>query len=163
MLDLTLVVVAKDDADLAAFDARACGEVDLRLVNNQANESLARIANRHLEDCRKVFGLCHADVAFLDGSLKAFMNEASTGSVCGLVGIDLEGIYHSSYSKFTEWGIAGPGPVSTLDAMGVFFRWDLGLRFDEKTFDGYHCHVEDLCLQAAARGIPIAVPAAEAH
>ena len=53
-------------------------------------------------------------------------------------------------------------PVSCLDGCSVFFHRDLGLRFDEATFDGFHCHVEDLCLQAHARGIPVVVPSLKA-
>jgi hypothetical protein len=160
MPDLTLVVVAATDADLAKFQSAETDGIDLRLMVNHYGESLAGIANRELDASRRaVFGLCHADTVFLAGSLAAFTDAAMAGAVCGLVGATLDGSYHCCYAA----GVDGPGPVSTLDAMGVFFRRDLGLRFDAETFDGFHCHVEDLCLQAAAVGIPITVPAADAH
>jgi metal-sulfur cluster biosynthetic enzyme len=44
----------------------------------------------------------------------------------------------------------------------VFFRRDIGLRFDESTFTSFHCHVEDLCMQAKQRGMPVIVPFADA-
>jgi hypothetical protein len=148
-----------------------------------------------LDRCKSlVFGLCHADAVFGPGALDAFVAEAMRGAVCGIVGIDLAGLYRCSFeSRRDSWwqgegagrgwahenenGLVhsrprwppsriltgGPGEVSTLDGMAVFFRRDLGLRFDEETFTGYHCHVEDLCLQAHSRGIPVTVPAADAH
>ena len=44
----------------------------------------------------------------------------------------------------------------------MFFRRDSGLWFDAVNFDGFHMHVEDLCMQAHAKGIPVLVPPASA-
>jgi hypothetical protein len=162
-LDLTLVVVAATDVDLALFRPVETDGAEMRLIVNDIGESLAGIANRELDASqRAVFGLCHADTVFEAGSLAAFTRTAQAGVVCGLVGADMAGIYHCCYKPNAAWRAGGPGTVSTLDAMGVFFRRDL-LRFDAEIFDGFHCHVEDLCLQAAARGIPVLVPPAAAH
>lgn len=168
MSSLTLVAVGKDLAACSQLQAPA-GSV-ISFVDNSAGRPLSHIANLALDLCQSdVFGLCHCDVAFGDGALEAFTVAAMSGAVCGIVGIDLKGVYHCSYNDGRDdwWAGAltagGPGRVSTLDSMAVFFRKDLGLRFDEKTFDGFHCHVEDLCLQAAARGIPVIVPAADAR
>ena len=171
MADLFLVVVGKDNADVLAFDQRSmAGNVDVRFKANLAGEPLSKIANWYLDlSVAPVFGLCHADACFGPGALEAFTAEAMRGAVCGIVGVDLAGVYHCSYNSDRDrwWKgdmrIAEPGQVSTLDCMAVFFRRDLGLRFDEDIFDGLHCHVEDLCLQAHARGIPVTVPAADAH
>jgi hypothetical protein len=169
MNDLTLVVIGKDAESIGAFQ-RPKTNANLIYVANSKSEGLAVIANRHLDlCCTTVFGLCHADVVFANGALEAFTSEALRGSVCGIVGVDLHGTYHCSYNSDRDrwWKdnmrIGEPGFVSTLDGMAVFFRKDLGLRFDEQTFCGFHCHVEDLCLQAHARGIPVTVPAADAH
>ena len=158
MSSLTLVAVGKDLAACSQLQVPA-GSV-ISFVDNSAGRPLSHIANLALDLCQSdVFGLCHCDVAFGDGALEAFTVAAMSGAVCGIVGIDLKGMYHCSYNDGRDdwWAGAltagGPGRVSTLDSMAVFFRKDLGLRFDEKTFDGFHCHVEDLCLQAAARGI----------
>lgn len=154
---LTLVVIGKDPETLGAFDPPE-DATHVVWIANTGHRSLSALANHHLGLCqREVFGLCHADVIFGPGSIAAFTEEAMRGAVCGIVGADIEGNYHCSYN-----GTAG-GEISTLDGMAVFFRRDLGLRFDECTFDGMHCHVEDLCLQAHARNIPVTVPKADAH
>jgi hypothetical protein len=170
MADLTLVVVGKDNAAVLAFDQHHWGGAAVRLVPNIDGDPLSEIANWHLElSTRPVFGLCHADAVFGPGALEAFTAEAMRGAVCGIVGVDLAGVYHCSYNSDRDrwWKgdqrIGEPGQVSTLDCMAVFFRKDLGISFDEEEFDSFHCHVEDLCLQAHARGIPVTVPAADAH
>jgi GT2 family glycosyltransferase len=195
MANLTLVYVAKDQVGLDAFDLTHMTGAEVIGWANDAGLALSRIGNEMLDRCKSlVFGLCHADAVFGPGALDAFVAEAMRGAVCGIVGIDLAGLYRCSFeSRRDSWwqgegagrgwahenenGLVhsrprwppsriltgGPGEVSTLDGMAVFFRRDLGLRFDEETFTGYHCHVEDLCLQAHSRGIPVTVPAADAH
>jgi hypothetical protein len=168
MIDLTLVVVGKDDADATSFPMPDCiewcnqteGGTHILVFGNNCGTPLSVLANRELNRYEsEVFGLCHADVVFGRGALEAFIVEAMRGAVCGIVGADLTGALQCCYTA----GRAVPSDVSTLDGMAVFFRADLGLSFDEQTFDGFHCHVEDLCLQAHARGIPVTVPAADAH
>lgn len=170
MANLTLVYIAKNQAGLDAFDLTHTAGVEVIGWANDAVLPLSKIGNEMLDRCQSpVFGLCHADAVFGPGALDAFTAEAMRGSVCGIVGVDLAGVYHCSYNSDRDrwWKgsqrIGEPGEVSTLDGMAVFFRRDLGLRFDEETFDGYHCHVEDICLQAHSRGIPVTVPAADAH
>lgn len=125
------------------------------VIVNEDKRSLAAIGNEWLDktDC-EVFGLCHTDVTFGPGALDIFYAYAAAGEVCGIVGVDADRNY--------RWARAGTAPVSTLDACAVFFRKDFGLRFDAETFDGFHCHVEDLCLAARDRGIQVVVPAADA-
>ena len=167
MADLFLVVVGKDTAAVNAFVMPALSSFDTHvyIISNNTGTPLSKISNECLEFDNfrpsAVFGLCHADVVFGPDALEDFTAEAMRGAVCGIVGVDLAGCYRCCYSPETPF--CGPGPVSTLDGMAVFFRRDLGLRFDEQTFDGFHCHVEDLCLQAHKRGIPVTVPAADAH
>ena len=181
MSDLTLVVVGKDMEAIRRFDASHVEGVSLALLANTLGEPLSKIANNWLDNCdTPVFGLCHADVIFGAGALQEFAAAAMLGQLCGIVGRDLKGVYRCSYNRAAaekSWwceGVltGGPGIVSTLNGMAVFMRRDLGelhaasglpLRFDEETFDGFHCHVEDLCLQAAALGISVVVPSADAH
>ncbi len=184
MLDLTLVVIAKNNEDMGAFKDTNPNLAGYDGVVNRRRRSLASIANGHLDTSNQaVFGLCHADMVFKDGSLQAFYDCAMTGAVCGACGRSFR--YQdawkwaggdSSYVWSKDWGRPtvrqldagypanpnGPCPVSTLDSSCIFFRRDLGIRFDEATFDGFHCHGEDICLQAQARGIPVLVPAADA-
>ena len=157
---------------------------DFEPVVTRMGRSLSSIANEKLDASMcSVFGLVHADMVFEVGSLEAFYACAMTGAVCGACGrsfsyrdnsMGYEG--DTSYVWSKDWGRPnvrqlaagypanplGPCPVSTLDSSCIFFRRDLGLRFDERTFDGFHCHGEDLCLQAQSRGIPVLVPAANA-
>jgi hypothetical protein len=153
---LQLVVVAKDAADMRAFNrAHVPDWVDLVEVVNTERQSLSSIGNYYLRVGRApVFGIVHADCHFGPDALKVFYEEAMEGRVCGIVGLCLNLVYH--------WCRDLPGRVSTLDSCSVFFRRDLQLKFDEQTFDSFHLHVEDVCLQAEARNISVTVPYAEA-
>ena len=169
MTDLTLVVVAKDDASLDAFPRAYLGDVEFIGIVNYGGLSLARIGNYFLQStaARTVVGLCHADCTFGEGALEAFTQAALDGAVCGIVGIDLSRVYRWCHTKAPIMhpdGVAenGPGEVSTLDGCAVFLSFYHHLQFDEATFDGFHCHIPDICLQAHARNIPVIVPAAEA-
>lgn len=155
---LTLVVIAKDQRSLDSLD-RTHIHCKMIEVLNPHSKPLAYLANQKLRLCETlVFGLSHADVQYNEGALEAFTEEALRGSVCGLVGAHWDKRYRCCSDLPKE-----PEVASTLDGMGIFFRTDLGLSFDELTFNGMHCHVEDLCLQATKKNIPITVPAANAH
>ena len=157
---VALVYIAKDSRDLDDFYVGGVDAAHTELIgiDNKTGLSLSAIGNQMLDRCQApVFGLCHADAVFLDGALEAFAAEAMAGAICGIVGRSLVGDYISASM------VSAPTPVSTLDGMAVFLRPDLGLRFDAKTFIGFHCHVEDLCLQAHARGIAVTIPPAAAH
>jgi hypothetical protein len=166
---LTIAVVGKNAEELCAFSTldTEMAVVIARLANTDG-ESLASIGNRFLDAAwTPVFGLLHADVHLGSGALEIFTAVALQGFVTGIVGIDLDRHYRWCHGKELQVLPNGaiedvPGPVSTLDSCAVFFRRESGLRFDERLFDGFHCHVEDLCLQAQARGIPVMVPPAEA-
>jgi len=157
---LKLVVVGKNQEDCYRFvqndNFHTLGHL-VALEANRTGRAIAAIGNYHLSrENFEVFGLCHADTIFQNGALETFLDTAAAGRVCGMVGRDLHGNY--VWSK----NIGDPVDVSTLDCCSVFFRRDSGLRFDEQTFDGFHCYVEDLCLQAHAKGIPVVVPPAKA-
>lgn len=168
--DLTLVVVAKDEGSMRGFDQTHINASETILVINYFGWSLASIANFHLErmgikSSLPIFGLCHADALFGPGALDIFAQTAGEGAVCGMVGRCADPATHvwsvhkanlQDHPNFKE------GPISTLDSVSVFFRRDSGLRFDAVNFDGFHMHVEDLCMQAHAKGIPVLVPPASA-
>ena len=165
-----LLVIAKDAAALSAFDLTHCGGATLVTQTNLRRRSLAAIANEVIGSGTgiEVFGLSHADVVYGPGAVQALMAEAARGRVAGIVGRDNAAAYRccsrpEQYDRGAGQVFAGPGVVSTLDGMACFFRPDSGLRFDSVVFDGLHCHVEDLCLQAAAWGIPSVVPLADAY
>ena len=155
MLDLYLLVLGQDQAECDEFSLENV-DCDLHIVTNEADRSMASIANWHLKRCqRAVFGLIHPDVSFGAGGLEALHASAAVGNVCGVVGAPLKGRY--------RWCYANPGKVSTLDDCSVFFRPDSGLRFDAETCDTFYAYVSDLCLQAHAKGIPVVVPSAQAN
>lgn len=158
-IPLSLVVVASNRSSYFGWDVDPFPPLsELTLWTNDLQGRpypLSKIGNLILDrQVGTVIGICHADTSFGPGALETFAEAALDGSVVGIVGVDLQRVYH--------WSKDNPGQVSTLDSCSVFFRRDLGLRFDEQTFDGLHCHVEDLCLQAQAKRIPVIVPAAQA-
>jgi hypothetical protein len=167
---LTLVVVGKDESSLRRFDLAHIGAAECVLLVNYSKVPLSVIGNRFLDACLPLFGMVHADVSFGPTALDVFADAVESGNVCGVVGwnCDLKpgdpgaNPGDKGGRAGEVWCYQNPGPVSTLDSAAVFFRRDLELRFDEKTFDGFHCHVEDLCIQASERGIPVAVPSANA-
>jgi hypothetical protein len=178
MRHLLLVVVGKDkEATRAWVDhnaERLPDFVGVAIIENLEQRPLSAIGNSFLTSplCTDVFGLIHADVFFdsplakvsditkqFAPDLEILYRTAKDGKVCGIVGAAMD-------AQRYWWGHSLPDgtehPVSCLDGSTVFFRRDLGLRFDEGAFDGFHCHVEDLCLQAHAKGIPVVVPAVKA-
>ncbi len=177
-IDMTLVVVAKDGADMAAFHREYTHNVrELISIVNHDNHSIAFIANRYLAACMSaVFGVCHADANFGPGALRALFACASSGAVCGIVGQTNTFREPHNLVWCSEWQNpsasqieagwpahpSDPCPVSTLDCCCVVLPTALGLRFDEETFDSFHCYAEDLCIQAHSRGIPVLVPPANA-
>ena len=116
---------------------------------------LGAIAERVM--CRTVcdvFGIVHADVSFEHGAITRLAQTAYAGAVSGLVGCNIEGSI--------VWGRSVPEgrcePVSTLDSCCLFVRPNMGAQWDTATFGGFHCCVEDFCLTAASRGVPVVVP-----
>ena len=73
------------------------------------------------------------------------------GAIAGIVGRNLEGVY--------VWcrDVQEPTVVNTLDSCSVFIPRAAGIRFDEETFGGFHCCVEDICLTAQKAGMRVLV------
>jgi hypothetical protein len=162
--NLTLLVVGYDEANMRRFDLTHCGAAETHLVINYQKLALGTLGNLFLNSAiilgNNIFGICHADSYFGPGALDKFAEVAGEGAVCGLVGFSLAAVQeeHKGY----VWSRLNPQPVDTLDSASCFFPISSGLRFDAQTFDGFHCHVEDLCLQAHALDIPVVVPPADA-
>jgi hypothetical protein len=154
MMGLTLLVIGKDETSLKSFDRENVGDAELVLVANNKREPLSTIANGYLPHSRDVFGLCHANAWFGPGSLEIFTKTAMEWKVCGIVGRGLDLVY--------RWCQTNSGRVSTLDGCSIFLPVKCNLRFDDTIFNGFHCHVEDLCLQAQKSGIEVVVPSANA-
>ena len=178
--DLILVVVGYDEQNMRRFDLTHVNAAECVLVINYHQSPLSAIGNSYLMAWslsgdltreRPIFGLCHADTTFGPGALDVLAKTAGDGAVCGIVGMNpklKEGDpgANPNGAKDQRWGEVwshmNPGPVDTLDSASVFFSRSSGLRFDSVNFDGFHCHVEDLCLQAQIKGMPVGVPGCQA-
>lgn len=109
--------------------------------------------------------LVHPDVTFepdltarLHAGLDALERHSLAWGAVGTVGRSWDGEY--------VWGkdVEEPVAVCTLDACCIVVDTRHELEFDERTFDGFHCHVEDYCLQAHASGRGVfVVPAHVEH
>lgn len=159
MPTLSLTVVAKNHEELAAFSLEHVRDSvdELVLLSNPDARfgGYGAIGNHALTTSRcDIVGLVHADVTLGPGALESFAREAATGAIAGMVGITRDGEY--------VWcrAVQEPRTVSTLDSCSCFVKRDTLVRFDEKTFDSFHCCVEDFCLTAAAAGLPTRVPPA---
>jgi hypothetical protein len=165
---LSLLVTACEPKDLTEFMSKnphvieECSELTLLIAKDHRLGGQARIGNRLLESASgNVVGLVHADTTFGPGDLPRLAETANEGKVCGMVGrstLDDVGIC-SGY----VWGkdIQSETSVSTLDGCSIFLPRGIGCRFDDKTFDGFHCVVEDFCLAVEDLGIPVVVPKLE--
>ena len=169
-MNLTLLVIAKDQSDLNGFDeTHIAPPVRLFRYINARGHPLAAVANCYLDLNLKlngphIFGLVHADMTIGPGSIEAYSDAAESCAIVGACGRALDPWPEppAGINPGYHWSKWNPGVVSTLDSSCVFFRTDLGLRFDEETFDGFHLHVEDLCIQASQKGYPVLVPKADA-
>jgi len=153
---LTLLVLAKDEDELGQFNVDAVRRAadELVLLSNPGARfgALGVIGNDLLSRGRgSVVGMLHADVTITEQTVRDLARAAAAGAVAGVVGRSLSGQYVWCHS------VNEPTPVSTLDSCCVFIPRLGGLRFDTALFDGFHCCVEDLCLQAAARSKPVLV------
>jgi len=165
---IALLVIGKDDEEIEIFrknnpDAEHEARVVCVSNPNRMLGGTAAIANPFLDDAvEDVVGIVHADTKFEKGAIAVFARRAvEHNCLTGIVGRrapDPE----EPFSGYV-WCSNSGGIVSTLDSCSVFFRRRLGLRFDGTTFDDFHCVVEDLCLQAAARGVRALVPRAKAY
>jgi len=156
---ISLVVVAANSQELGEFKFQhVIPAVDeLVLLSNPGGifGGLGKIGNYYISHARgDVLGLVHADTVFGPGAIAIFAAAAIQGSVSGMHGRTIKG--ENAFSP------GRPAEVSTLDSCSVFFRRASNLRFDDKTFDSFHCCVEDFCLEAGAKKCKIVVPQADA-
>lgn len=163
---LSLLVVGRDRASLAAFLARnpyavkECGELILLDNSFWRFPSQAALGNWLIENAHgDVAGMIHDDTAFGAGDLERLGAAALGGKVAGLVGRALSD--NVGVAGGYVWGkdVAAETPVSTLDGCSVFFPKAIKARFDPMAFNRFHCAVEDFCLSAAAAKYPVVVPA----
>jgi len=155
-----LIVVGKDSASIDRFDTTHVN-CEALLIANIRSEALSTIGNRYMDSC-DLLGLVHADTIFRQGAIDVFFANAESRKIVGIVGRDYDGLYRWCFVTEDRPPAGKYGPVCTLDSCSVFLSSRLGLRFDSSTFNSFHCHVEDICMQARLIGIPVEVPYADA-
>ena len=164
--DLTLLVVGSDEQNMRRFDPTYCNAAETHLVINYNGIGLGRLGNWYLRGSGHlgggIFGICHADSYFGPGMLDTLCEVASAGAVCGIVGFSSKPAALAEVHHGYVWSWINPQAVDTLDSASCFFPVSSGLSFDTELFDGFHCHVEDLCLQAHAKGMDVLVPPGDA-
>ena len=167
---VAVLVLGKSDDELAEFRAKSPrAEMDARIVYvanpGKRLGGYAAIANPFLDACTEdVVGVVHADTSFAEGALRVFARAALDfgGRLVGIVGRAPPRPQATDPFENYVWCNSGGGSVSTLDSCSVLFPRRMNLRFDGRTFDDFHCVVEDLCLQAETRGVAAFVPAVSA-
>jgi hypothetical protein len=139
-------------------------EVDNR--DNQSGRSIARIYNSlFMVDGPDLVAFLEPDVSFetdlvatILRAVESLERKATRWGAIGIVGRSWTGDYVWCHD------VHEPTEVCALDSCSLVTRRSFGLRFDERRFDGFHCAVEDICLQGHAVGRPcFVVPATAKH
>lgn len=153
---------------VASLDALA-GDPPVRfLLDNEQNVASGNLAHLYNVLARldgpPLRAFVHGDVTFpsdfarrVRDGIDLLGGRGARWGAAGLVGRSWEGEY--------VWGheLEEPVGVCTLDACCLVLDTRHPLSFDERTFDGLHCHVEDYCLQAHADGRGVFVLPGELH
>lgn len=110
--------------------------------------------------------LCHQDVAFykewintLFSRIKEINAKDKRWGVLGTAGIDTKdrsvGVVHTAKGKI-QWRHNSRykfHEVQTVDEHCMIIRKASGLRFDQNTFNGFHCYGPDISLNSLSRGL----------
>lgn len=132
----------------------------LPILNINNRYSAAKALNMGIEKARgDVIVLCHQDVLFYRGWVDLlFKRIKEIGNdrwgVLGTAGITegdktVGAVYNLKGSM--QWRQSAKGtvfPVQTVDEHCMVIRKKSGLKFDEVTFNGFHCYGPDICLTA---------------
>jgi len=128
--------------------------------------SAAQALNIGIERARaEIIVLCHQDVLFYEDWIDMLferIEEVETRTkkwgILGTAGIskrdDTVGVVHSIKGSL-QWQASRRAtvyPVQTVDEHCMILKKSSGLRFDEKTFNGFHFYGPDICLNALSKG-----------
>jgi hypothetical protein len=164
--DLTIGVVFNDEAVLDTYLRPSLEKVDGRVravevsnVGNALTTNIASLYNVLLQMTGPdVVALLHPDISFEEGfvrdlfsAIEALERRGEPWGALGIVGRTWTGEYLWCY-EVTE-----PVRVCSLDSCSLVTRPSLGIRFDQRRFDEFHCYVEDYCLQSQAAGYGVYV------
>jgi hypothetical protein len=170
--ELSIGVVFNDEAvldrDLRPSIAKVSRRVRALEVSNVDNVVSTNIASLYNVLLRvmgpDVTALLHPDVAFdehfvddLFAAVETLERAGKSWGALGIVGRTWSGEYVWCHE------IQSPVQVCSLDSCSLITRRSLGMTFDHRRFDEFHCYVEDYCLQAQARGHEVYVFPANAQ
>ena len=136
------------------------------LLDNESNtlgRQTARLYNLLLRlDGPRYRIFCHADVTFppdfaerVSTAIQALADDGRPWGALGVVGRAWDGAYTWSHE------VQEPAAVCSLDSCCLVVDVSQGLTFDDKTFDEFHCYVEDYCLQCHSQELGVYVVPAE--
>lgn len=104
----------------------------------------AKLYNSILDETEGYVGIIHSDVT-CNGLVESIEETISTHGFHGAIGVVGAG---------SVWGRVNKYHFSpTCDSCFILVDADSSVRFDDKTFDGYHLFVEDYCVQVGGAGI----------
>ena len=136
------------------------------VLNFDNPHSAAGALNIGIEKARgDIVVLCHQDVLFYENWVEMLferITEVETRTkkwgVLGTAGIskrdDTIGVVHNMKGNL-QWQSSKRAkvyPVQTVDEHCMVIRKSSGLKFDAKTFDGFHFYGPDICLTALSQG-----------
>jgi hypothetical protein len=101
---------------------------------------------------------CHADVTFPPDFARRALTTIQTLEEGGLPWGAL-GVVGRAWDGEYTWchDVQEPAAVCSLDSCCLIVDVSQGLTFDDKTFDEFHCYVEDYCLQCHSRNLGVYV------
>ena len=142
-----------------------------KIYFNNKFDSAAKAYNYVLDNYEaEIYVYVHQDLKFLDSDFLSDLIKAieeDKKAIYGLCGSKMENgknytysnVYHGLLNKNIGKQISEVKEVEGLDEIFIAFHKDVKneIRFDEKTFNGWHLFVEDICLQAKLKGIKVKV------
>jgi hypothetical protein len=170
--ELTVGVVFNDEKVLDEYlrpsIAAARGTiraVELDNVGNAVTTNIASLYNVLLAVAGPdVVALLHPDIAFdanfvedVYRTVATLERRGQSWGALGIVGRSWTGEYVWCHE------VEEPVRVCSLDSCSLITRRSLGIRFDQKRFDEFHCYVEDYCLESQAHGHDVFVLPAHAR
>jgi hypothetical protein len=140
--------------------------IELNNEGNLVTTNIASLYNTFLQlSGPDLIAFLHPDVSFehtfvddVRRAIEHIEKEGNRWGAMGIVGRNWRGEYVWCHQ------IDEPTLVCCLDSCSLITNRKLGMRFDQRWFNEFHCYVEDYCLQCHDRRLGVYVfPARAAH
>lgn len=143
--NLAICSVIKEKSSFDSHLGKCTDGVKVYSCIGDENFSLGRQYNYWIDNSSERFLLfCHPDVEFSDDALGLITSELSKNDIggVGVVGVcsELNQVWGNG-AKFVN------NDILCFDSCFFAIDKEKGFRFDDSTFDGLHCVVEDYCYQ----------------